>query len=288
MEKYKVKTNKGITLIALVITIIVLLILAGVTIAMLTGNNGILTKVKDICGYNCMEYYVISDDPDCDVDFGVDEKGFLIIESKISNLKVSDLKQIRYRVGPYLEENSDKEYYISFVFNNDLTLYFYITDCGFLKGIVIGDKKFCSDSDIIVEGIIFNPEYNWKDTMVIKDKELVAYLGHEKHVIIPDGVEVIGVDAFEKCSVKSVILPSTTIIIKRRAFWFNSLLDRIELCSVESIEEEAFGYCKNLKEIIIPESVKEIQKNAFCNSGLTLEKIENYSDIEINDNILNK
>ena len=34
----------GITLIALVITIIVLLILAGVSIAMLTGENGILTK----------------------------------------------------------------------------------------------------------------------------------------------------------------------------------------------------------------------------------------------------
>lgn len=39
--------NKGITLIALVITIIVLLILAGVSIAMLTGNNGILTKAND-------------------------------------------------------------------------------------------------------------------------------------------------------------------------------------------------------------------------------------------------
>ena len=36
--------NKGITLIALVITIIVLLILAGVTIATLTGENGIITK----------------------------------------------------------------------------------------------------------------------------------------------------------------------------------------------------------------------------------------------------
>ena len=36
--------SKGITLIALVITIIVLLILAGVTIATLTGENGILTK----------------------------------------------------------------------------------------------------------------------------------------------------------------------------------------------------------------------------------------------------
>ena len=38
------KNNKGITLIALVITIIVLLILAGVSIAMLTGENGILTQ----------------------------------------------------------------------------------------------------------------------------------------------------------------------------------------------------------------------------------------------------
>jgi len=40
------KKNKGITLIALVLTIIVLLILAGVTIATLTGDNGILSQAK--------------------------------------------------------------------------------------------------------------------------------------------------------------------------------------------------------------------------------------------------
>ncbi len=40
------KNQKGITLIALVITIIVLLILAGVSIAMLTGDNGILSKAQ--------------------------------------------------------------------------------------------------------------------------------------------------------------------------------------------------------------------------------------------------
>lgn len=44
--KTKFKNAKGITLIALVITIIVLLILAGVTIATLTGNNGLLTKAN--------------------------------------------------------------------------------------------------------------------------------------------------------------------------------------------------------------------------------------------------
>ena len=41
------KSSKGITLIALVITIIVLLILAAVSIATLTGENGILTRAND-------------------------------------------------------------------------------------------------------------------------------------------------------------------------------------------------------------------------------------------------
>ncbi len=41
------KQERGITLIALVITIIVLLILAGVSIAMLTGENGLLNRSKN-------------------------------------------------------------------------------------------------------------------------------------------------------------------------------------------------------------------------------------------------
>ena len=43
----KVTNDSGITLIALVITIIVLLILAGISIAMLAGDNGVLTKASD-------------------------------------------------------------------------------------------------------------------------------------------------------------------------------------------------------------------------------------------------
>ncbi len=42
----KKEKNKGITIVALVVTIIVLLILAGVTLATLSGENGILTKAK--------------------------------------------------------------------------------------------------------------------------------------------------------------------------------------------------------------------------------------------------
>ena len=46
------KGNKGITLIALVITIIVLLILAGVSIAMLSGDNSILGNASKSADYN--------------------------------------------------------------------------------------------------------------------------------------------------------------------------------------------------------------------------------------------
>jgi len=45
MDKNNFKQAKGITLISLVITILVLLILAGVSIIMLTGDNGIITNV---------------------------------------------------------------------------------------------------------------------------------------------------------------------------------------------------------------------------------------------------
>ena len=44
LRKYKI-TQAGITIIALVITIIVLLILAGITISMAT-NNGVIGKAK--------------------------------------------------------------------------------------------------------------------------------------------------------------------------------------------------------------------------------------------------
>lgn len=40
------KNERGITLIALVVTIVVLLILAGVSISMLTGENGIITQAR--------------------------------------------------------------------------------------------------------------------------------------------------------------------------------------------------------------------------------------------------
>lgn len=41
------KRDEGITLISLVVSIVVLLILAGTSISMVIGNNGIITKAQD-------------------------------------------------------------------------------------------------------------------------------------------------------------------------------------------------------------------------------------------------
>ena len=46
-KKLKNRQEKGITLIALVVTIVVLLILAGVSISLVLNNNGVISKAKD-------------------------------------------------------------------------------------------------------------------------------------------------------------------------------------------------------------------------------------------------
>ena len=45
---FKLKNEKAITLIALVITIIILLILAGITINLALGDDGIITRAREV------------------------------------------------------------------------------------------------------------------------------------------------------------------------------------------------------------------------------------------------
>ena len=85
-NKIKLKeSEKGITLIALVITIIVLLILAAVSIAMLTGENGILSKAS-----NAKEKHLIAQYEEelnlCIMEMQTDELGTLTMSKLIENL----------------------------------------------------------------------------------------------------------------------------------------------------------------------------------------------------------
>ena len=46
-KKQKIKSKSGITLVALVVTIVVLLILAGVSLSLVIGNDGIMKRAKE-------------------------------------------------------------------------------------------------------------------------------------------------------------------------------------------------------------------------------------------------
>ena len=86
--KEQLKTNKGITLIALVITIIVLLILAGVTIATLTGDNGILTKAQNAKTQN--DKATVKEKVDLAIAASLDETGKINLEQLKTNLNNVD------------------------------------------------------------------------------------------------------------------------------------------------------------------------------------------------------
>ena len=79
------KNQKGITLVALVITIIVLLILAGVTIAMVVGDNGILTRSKQA------KFESIKSD--------VDEKVKMAVEDLSAEIQVQLAKSSDVSIG---------------------------------------------------------------------------------------------------------------------------------------------------------------------------------------------
>ena len=95
-NKIKLKENeKGITLIALVITIIVLLILAAVSIAMLTGENGILKKAS-----TAKEKHQISE---------AKEK----IELALQDLRIEEESKVNSLTKEKLSKLSESEYEIS-------------------------------------------------------------------------------------------------------------------------------------------------------------------------------
>ena len=90
----KIKTTKGITLIALVITIIVLLILAGVTIATLTGENGILTRASEASEKTKQA--------------NAEEQVQLAVVASIGtdgNVNLEDLNKELEKIGAYYNEN---------------------------------------------------------------------------------------------------------------------------------------------------------------------------------------
>jgi len=93
---------------------------------------------------------------------------------------------------------------------------------------------------------------------------LVRYLGHNKVVIVPEGITIIGDYAFKKnySGAEKVILPSSVQIIGKGAFANSDSLKEIEGVGVIEIESIAFFNAINLEKVYFP-SLEKIAEDAF-------------------------
>ncbi|NCB42523.1 MAG: leucine-rich repeat domain-containing protein [Clostridia bacterium] len=94
---------------------------------------------------------------------------------------------------------------------------------------------------------------------------LISYKGTQSRLIVPEGLESIGKDAFFKNALlKGVVLPSTLKSIESHAFFGCKNLESVTVKGpVSSIGDFAFADCINIKSINIPQSVEYIGAYAF-------------------------
>lgn len=92
-----------------------------------------------------------------------------------------------------------------------------------------------------------------------------GYKGNDKEVVIPDGIWMIGCEAFaDNSNITSVVIPSGVIHIREAAFYNCSNLTNIVIPnSVETIGAEAFKNCSQLKSIVLPKSLGKIEVCTF-------------------------
>ena len=248
--------NKGITLIALVVTIVVLLILAGTAIAMLTGDSGIMTNAQkakmstELAGYKE------------EVELYKAEKYMENIEFEETSLTAG--KENLY----YNTQESGETGNIKTIIPDISDVY--IEKLEVIKGKLLINTKEKDEIKIAQEiGIEVNP-YDIRDGVLwSSDGNLLLMDEETGSLTIPETVTAIGEGAFTNLEgLKTIIIPSTVKRIEQNAFKNNTTLENViiqekEGEGLEYIGSAAFSRCSNLKTINLPDTITTIESQCF-------------------------
>lgn len=258
-KKMNKNRNNGITLIALIITIIVLLILAGITVSMLTGDNGLLNKTSEAQ-----------------------------FKSDLSSFK----EQLEiFKTSKIMENNSFSEDTLNASAGENTLQYNTkpAEETGNIEKIINNiDNKYKGKVEIIKGQLIYNTqskqEIKWIQDLgleanpyEINNGELASSEGNlllmdsTGTLTIPSSVTKIGYGAFSGLSgLKKVIIPASVKEIGAYAFSNNKTLENVIIQgNLEKIGEYAFDGATNLKEINLPDSITEIGMRAFRYTAVT-------------------
>lgn len=276
-------TDKGITLIALVITIVVLLILAGVTIATLTGENGILTKASD-----ASEQTKLGDEKEA---IGIAYSGLIAENQGKGEITAEKLKEELIRNGRTDIKNVTGENPITVEFNSgrqyDIDNNGMITE----NNKIMGNENWYTweeiENGIKITG--FNDEITELRTQIFQEyEELMSntegITDEELYKLTFDFMKSIR----EKIEVKypgignipSQIDGKNVTEIGSYAFMFMPVKELTIPNTVTNIQPWAFIQ-GGAKEIIIPSSVKNIGAGSFQTSIVENLIFDTTENIEI-------
>ena len=293
------KRGNGVTLIALAVTIIVMLILAGVTISTLTGNSGITTKAskaktKSYLANIKEEYELYLSEKRMDDEYDLDtlyandktiryegnEVGTGIAEI-CSSIKKGDEKKFEIIKGKIYYVSQDKNVIpiaveLGFSINQ-----YEITDGGVLKSSSM--NLYLVDND----GHLDLSEYEGKiktiEAGAFSKVEIESGINPLQSIVLPKGITTIGDDAFSyNTSLTSIKIPNTVTSIGKRAFQGCTNLTSIEIPdTVTYIGDYCFSGCNRLQKIKLSKKIQTINQRLLqgCSSLTEIEIPEGVKSI---------
>ena len=251
-KNMKTKENKGITLIALAVTIIVMLILAGVTISTLTGENGIITNSRKAKIQNELSKYK-------------EELELYRANKYLENqeFNIETLTAGKNSLN-YSGKEDSEEGNIKTVIPDITDQYLEILEI-FKGKLLINTKDKVLIKVAQAVGIEVNPYDITEEGELLSSNGNLLLVDSEGTLVLPESVKKIGSGAFSGVSgLKKIIIPGSVKEIASNAFSNNKTLETVVLNEgIEIIGISAFSQCDSLTNVQLPSTVKKIGSYAF-------------------------
>ena len=263
------KQVQGITLIALVVTIIALLILAGVAINLTIGDNGIITRAQkarltsELATYKEeLEMYSVGKE--------LDNTGFM------RDTLTAGKTKLNYNTQPEGEEGNIKTI-INSISDE------YLEKLEVIKGELLINTKDIKEIKIAQSlGIEVNPYDITEEGELLSSYGNLLLMGEDGTLTIPERVTKIGEGAFSNLEgLKTIIIPGTCKEIAQNAFRNNPTLEHVIMeDGVEKIGAYAFSGCTNLTTVEMPDSITELGDACFA-GNTKLENVKLSNNIKV-------
>ena len=267
IRKLIIKSESAITLVALVVTIIVLLVLAGVAISLSIGNNGIISRGELTVEGNKLASYKEK------LEMYKAEK-IMENENFLEETLSAGTDYLQYNTKKAEEKGTIKTIIPEFEDK-------YLGKLEIIKGelfLTSTDKKEVQAAKIA--GIEFNPYDITEEGELQSSNTNLELMSPDGTLTIPSNVSKIGYGAFSNVEgLKTIIIPGTCKIIGKKAFANNKTLEKVIIQDgVEIIDNHAFRNCKSLVSVEMANSVTKIRVQSFYGDS-------NLSSINLSDNL---